>query len=183
VSIPRYLPEQPLPPYAYWPGRTPHPTRDPDGHSYRAAIALVRCPDQRNWRGCREYLYGIDLFNHGYYWEAHEAWESLWHACGRSGVAADFLRALIRLAACGFKAREGRDAGRIRHATAAVQLFAALHAHAAAPPHRTTMYFGLPLEALVRFAERAASGENLRPLPVAPAEPVFVDRLLPILGS
>jgi Domain of unknown function (DUF309) len=21
--------------------------------------------------------HGLDLFNHGYYWEAHEAWESL----------------------------------------------------------------------------------------------------------
>ncbi|TGQ49534.1 DUF309 domain-containing protein, partial [Mesorhizobium sp. M1C.F.Ca.ET.210.01.1.1] len=26
------------------------------------------------------FRWGIDLFNHGYYWEAHEAWEPLWHA-------------------------------------------------------------------------------------------------------
>jgi hypothetical protein len=28
---PRLLPDQPFPPYAYVPGHTPHPTRDPDG--------------------------------------------------------------------------------------------------------------------------------------------------------
>jgi Protein of unknown function (DUF3489) len=22
---------------------------------------------------CRDYVYGIDLFNHGFYWEAHDA--------------------------------------------------------------------------------------------------------------
>ncbi len=32
---------------------------------------------------------GVDLFNHGYYWESHEEWESLWHAAGRRGVVAD----------------------------------------------------------------------------------------------
>ncbi|MER9222262.1 DUF309 domain-containing protein [Mesorhizobium sp. M0644] len=26
----------------------------------------------------------IDLINHGYYWEAHEAWEPLWHAAKQS---------------------------------------------------------------------------------------------------
>ena len=26
------------------------------------------------------FLFGVDLFNGGFYWEAHEAWEELWHA-------------------------------------------------------------------------------------------------------
>ena len=45
------------------------------------------------------------------YWEAHEAWEELWHACGRMGPTADFLRGLIKLAAAGVKVREGRPRG------------------------------------------------------------------------
>jgi hypothetical protein len=31
---PRWLPEKSFPPYAYLPGRQPHPVRDPAGHSY-----------------------------------------------------------------------------------------------------------------------------------------------------
>ena len=31
---PRWLPQKSFPPYAYLPGREPHPVRDPTGHSY-----------------------------------------------------------------------------------------------------------------------------------------------------
>jgi hypothetical protein len=55
----------------------------------------------------RAYLRGIDLFNFGYWWESHEAWEGLWRACGRRGPAADFLKGLIKLAAAGVKASTG----------------------------------------------------------------------------
>jgi hypothetical protein len=57
------------------------------------------------------YLRGIDLFNHGFYWESHEAWEAVWISAGRRGSVADFLKALIKVAAAGVKAREGREAG------------------------------------------------------------------------
>ncbi len=65
---PRFLPDRPFPPYAYVPGETPHPTRDPGGHSYGAEFVIPEPPDPDNWRACRDYLYGIDLFNHGFYW-------------------------------------------------------------------------------------------------------------------
>jgi predicted metal-dependent hydrolase len=74
------------------------------------------------WQQSEEYLYGIDLFNHGYYWEAHEAWESLWHAAGRKGPEADFLKGLIKLAAAGVKAREGNPRGVGRHAQRSAEL-------------------------------------------------------------
>lgn len=66
---------------------------------------------------------GIDLFNHGFYWEAHETWEQLWIKFGRSGREADFLKALIKLAAAGVKARECRPVGVQRHACRARDLF------------------------------------------------------------
>jgi hypothetical protein len=75
--------------------------RDPDGHSFGAAFEIPESPNPQEWRACRDYLYGIDLFNHGFYWEAHEAWEGLWVACGRSGATATYLQALITLAAAG----------------------------------------------------------------------------------
>ncbi|MER9007639.1 DUF309 domain-containing protein [Mesorhizobium sp. M0862] len=30
------------------------------------------------------FRWGIDLFNHGYYWEAHEAWEPLWQTANQA---------------------------------------------------------------------------------------------------
>lgn len=80
-------------------------------------------PTDMTWTQCDEYLRGIDLFNCGYYWEAHESWEHVWHACGRQGETADFLKGLIKLAAAGVKAREGRVIGVQRHATRAIELF------------------------------------------------------------
>lgn len=151
-ALPRYLPDESLPPYAYLPRRTPHPTRDPTGHSHGHESVLPPVPDISRWNECRPYLRGIDLFNHGYYWEAHEAWESLWHACGRTGPTADFLRGLIRLAAAGFKAKEGHPAGVERHAAAASQLFGQV---AAELEDEDPRYMGLSLGELARFAAEA----------------------------
>ena len=71
---PRLIPDKPFPPYAYLPGRNPHPVRDPEGHSYAAEPATAEPPDPADWRACEDYLYGIDLFNHGYYWESARQW-------------------------------------------------------------------------------------------------------------
>ncbi|HMC90499.1 MAG TPA: DUF309 domain-containing protein, partial [Gemmataceae bacterium] len=85
---PRFLPDEPLPPYSYVPGRFPHPHSDPRGHSYGVRRERPPALDARDWQTARAYLRGVDLFNHGFYWEAHEAWEELWLACGRHGPAA-----------------------------------------------------------------------------------------------
>jgi len=63
------------------------------------------------WPKSTAYLRGVELFNAGYYWEAHEAWEALWHAHGRLGPTATVLKGLIKLAAAGVKIREGRAYG------------------------------------------------------------------------
>jgi hypothetical protein len=86
------------------------------------AAKAVAPLDPARWRECGEYLYGVDLFNHGFYWEAHEAWESLWHAAGRKGAVAAWLKALIKLAAAAVKLREGNARGVERHATRALEL-------------------------------------------------------------
>ena len=65
--------------------------------------------DESWWKS--QFLRGVELFNAGYYWEAHEVWEELWHAEGRRGPTADVLKALIKLAAAGVKVREGRENG------------------------------------------------------------------------
>jgi len=149
---PRLVPERPFPAYAYIPGRTPHPTRDPGGHSYGETLEPPDPPDPPNpedWRACRDYLYGIDLFNHGFYWEAHEAWEGLWVACGRRGATATYLQALINLAAAGFKARWGNARGMRANAGTALRLF---ESAAGQIGSNRSCYMGLDLGALTAAA-------------------------------
>lgn len=118
----RYLPSHPFPAYAYIPGQQPHPVRDPRGHSYGATEPDEVAVAAADWARSEDFLYGIDLFNHGYYWEAHEAWEGLWRAAPDPEAKA-MLHGLIKLAAAGVKARVGNPRGVARHAAGAVDLF------------------------------------------------------------
>lgn len=100
--------QRPFPPYRYVPGETPHPLRDPGGHSYGPHQAHPSEPlDPAAWPASTEYLYGIDLFNHGYYWEAHEAIEGLWVAAGRRTALGLALQGLIQIAVGQLKWRQG----------------------------------------------------------------------------
>lgn len=145
-----------FPPYSYVPGHFPHPISDPAGHSFGMSVPKAEPIDPANWQASSEYLRGIELFNHGYYWEAHEVWESLWHAADRAGPIADFLKALIKLAAAGVKVREGNSAGVSAHARRAEQLFRQV---AQAHPALATdsRWLGCDLENLIAFANNIAA--------------------------
>jgi hypothetical protein len=151
---PRYCPELPLPPYSYVTGLAPHPTRDPAGHSYGRHEPPPAPLNELNYRASLPYLYGLDLFNHGFYWEAHEAWEALWHAAGRTGPTAALLKGLIKLAAAGVKAREGRAAGVRQHAQRAAELVRE------AQSRQTPRMFGLSLTDLIVAAESVADASE-----------------------
>jgi hypothetical protein len=147
---PRYVPDRPLPPYTYVPGRSPHPVSDPAGHQFGKAPEPADVLDVERWHTNRTYLYGIDLFNHGYYWEAHEAWEGLWRQCGRKGTTADFLKALIHLAAAGVKHLVGIAAGLKSHTRRAAELFRNV---AGVKGTETDWFLGLRLKGLHDVAE------------------------------
>jgi hypothetical protein len=68
--------------------------RNPAGHSFGPAEPKPSIDQEQDWHECLPYLWGIDLFNNGYYWEAHETWEAVWHATGHRGTMADFCKAL-----------------------------------------------------------------------------------------
>lgn len=155
----RYLPEESWPPWTYVPGRRPHPISAPGGHMHGAEIAAPPPPDPAAPRESRAYLRAIDLFNHGYYWEAHEEWEGLWHACGRRGGLADFLKSLIKLAAAGVKAREGNAAGTRRHATRAAELLTTTLNRAGSTE---STCLGLPIAELQQFALAVSRGEQVQ---------------------
>ncbi len=66
-----------FPPYAFVPGGPwPHPTGSPEGHSAGRGAEPVPPIPEGDWAGSPAYRRGIALFNAGFYWEAHEAWEA-----------------------------------------------------------------------------------------------------------
>jgi len=94
----RYCPQKPFPPYRHIPGVTPHPIRDPLGHSYGEEDEHDDKPLlPEEWRKNEHYLYGVDLYNFAYWWEAHEAWEGLWHQA--EDTYRLFLQGLIQVSA------------------------------------------------------------------------------------
>ncbi len=108
---PRYS-QRPFPAYRYLPFQgMPHPRNDPGGHSYGEEEEHLPGFDPDSWSGCESYLYGVDLFNAGYWWEAHEAWEGLWLAAGRDSLSGQFLQGLIQLAGAQLKRFTGVPRG------------------------------------------------------------------------
>lgn len=99
----RYAPERRFPPYAFLPGRDPHPTRDPAGHSHGHDEGPAAYLAAERWHENEDYLFGVDLYNHGFLWESHEAWEGLWHAAKHDPQQANFLQGLIQCAAAWLK--------------------------------------------------------------------------------
>ena len=104
IGATRYS-SQDFPPYRYVPGLHPHPTNSPDGHSYGEEDEESGKWDSELWTDNQEYLFGIDLYNYHYYWEAHEAWEGLWIASIRNSSEHRFLQGLIKLGAALLKIR------------------------------------------------------------------------------
>jgi predicted metal-dependent hydrolase len=113
------------------------------------------------------FAHGIALFNAGFYWEAHEVWEGLWHAEGRTGPLAALLKGLIKLAAAGVKVRQHQPHGVVTHARRAGDTFRAVrNMRPALPP-------GIDLERLIAQADSLASNPPATVLePSAPAEAV-----------
>lgn len=174
MSRPRWLPEKNFPPYAYLPGRQPHPVRHPMGHSYQVEPMAVTAEVSL---GSEVFLWGLDLLNHGYYWEAHEAWEGLWQVADRDDLSRMLFKGLILLSAAGVKIREGKYAAAVRHAGRAAALLRRL---AKMPDHAFECALGMSPAALAEYAETAARHPATLQA-TAPGEPCPVFNF--ILGS
>jgi len=106
---PRYT-SHPFPSYRFVPGQSPHPRRNRLGHSYCQPEPRPRPFPAAQWQTSDDYLYGIDLYNFAYWWEAHEIFEGFWHVVGRDTEQGNFFQALIQLAAANLKRFMGNDA-------------------------------------------------------------------------
>ncbi|MFN0206470.1 MAG: DUF309 domain-containing protein [Planctomycetota bacterium] len=119
----RYAPRRAFPIYRFVPGLNPHPVSDPRGHSYEGGKhgpppAYV-APE--NWQQNEEYLLGCDLYNFAYWWEAHEAWEGLWHLTPKNNTEGLFLQGLIQISASNLKRHMGEPEGSKKLATLGLQ--------------------------------------------------------------
>ena len=158
----RLVPDRAFPPYAYVPGRHPRPPlTDADWNDDRNPDDTAR--------------FAIDLFDHGYYWEAHEQWEFLWRRHGRDSLAGRMAYGLIALAAAGVKARMGSAEGLRRHARRASGIFAAV-------AQESPVALGLPSAALVAYADGIARDGVCRPA-ARGAPPEIVLGALPTVAA
>lgn len=150
----------PFPPYRHVPGLTPHPVTDPRGHSHgerEPAVELSGLTLPEDWRRCEEYLRGVDLFNAAYLWEAHEAWEAVWHAAGHETPVGRFLQGLIQTAAALLQHHRGTREGHRRLHARALGLLAAL------PPAPDGRTMGVPLAEWLPAVDRRLDGDGPHP--------------------
>ncbi|CBW26204.1 hypothetical protein BMS_1334 [Halobacteriovorax marinus SJ] len=114
----RYLPERSFPSYAFIPGENIHPNKE-GGHSFGEDEVISSPLSLEN----KDYLFAIDLINHGYYWEAHVYLEAIWNAHQREGDSADFCKALIKMCAAGVKFKLSSEQAALGHIERAEELF------------------------------------------------------------
>lgn len=95
--------QRPFPPYRFVVGVNPHPTEDPQGHSYglQSEDPGILKPDK--WPENETYLFGVDLYNYAFWWESHEVFESLWKRLAKDDPTSHFLQGLIKISAAFFK--------------------------------------------------------------------------------
>lgn len=164
----RLIPSAEMPRYTHVPGSgTPHPYRDPRGHSYNKRPQAPKSLREPRWAENRSYLVALDYFNLGFYWEAHDEWERLLRATGNDSLCGVFLKGLVKMAAAGIKVREESIHGVRRHAASAGEVFADVAAES-----DKDRFCGLSFTLLQFAADRAA--QLAYPTDLQPGKPLRV---------
>ena len=103
ASVPRYI-DLPLPEWRCIPVHAAVPDRT------RLDPVTASVPDRLEPADAAAhpaFLFGIDLFNNGYFWEAHEVWEPCWMALAPNSRERTGCQALIQGANACLKLRFG----------------------------------------------------------------------------
>jgi len=87
--------DYPFPAQPHVPGSGSEPDMAPLQRVKRTCPPRV---DADDWRNNVAYRYGWSLFDAGFFWEAHEIWEPVWHVCAPNSRERLLLRALIQIA-------------------------------------------------------------------------------------
>ena len=168
IDWPIYLPKKAFPPYSFVGGHWPHPSKDRGGHSYGVKEGDIAPLSSDSWWVNSTYLFAIDLFNHGYYWEAHEQWEQLWIKAGRQGQDGQMLKGLIKLSAAAIKIRQHRRKGVTIHSQRALDIWQSfLDANCG------VYWCGLKLERLIALSQSLKVLDDSSFDPTLPVERVY----------
>ena len=157
---PRYAPDIDWPPYRYLPGSSRHPLRHPEGHLRGRELPEPRYLPAESWSENRPYLMGVDLFNQVFWWEAHEAWEGLWHLADEDKAMSFFLKGLIQAAAALLQRHQRQESGSQRLFRRSLENLEETKQLVAAP-----IYMGLTFDALTdqlheTFSQAQSPGSN-----------------------
>ncbi len=98
--------EFPLPQIAYVPGVTSRPTSSALTDRSIVCLSLSETGLHNN----SYFLFGIDLFNNHFFWEAHESWEDIWHL-EQDDRLRNLLQGLIQLSGGFLKVIQGNETG------------------------------------------------------------------------
>jgi uncharacterized protein len=157
-TFPQRYSQRAFPPYSFQPGVNSHPHENPQGHSYGKPETAVNPLNVENWAGNETYLYGVDLYNHQYWWESHEAWEGLWKASS-DPLTKEFLQGLIKVSAAFIKWQAKSPRGLKIHYENAL-------AHLKKVSAKHPVYMGVDLPGYIRRLE-----EVFTPVLETPADP------------
>ena len=91
---------------AYIPGETARPTKEPLEEEGVTPVSLSAVSPHEN----SFFLFAVDLFNHHYFWEAHEAWETIWHL-EKAPELRNLIQGLIQLSGSYLKIIQGNERG------------------------------------------------------------------------
>ena len=94
------------------------------------------------------FAYGADLYNHGFFWEAHEVWEAVWMAATPNSARRQALRSLIQMTNACLKLAMGKRNAFERLAAEVAQI----------SPGEGLAHEGLDMAALASAFERFAAG-------------------------
>lgn len=116
----RLCPQREFPPYAFIPGKNPHPLKE-GGHSFSQGEPHLTKINTDAPYDSEDFLYALDLFNHAYYWETHMYLEALWNAHQRKGDACHLFLAIIKLSAAAIKWKLGQEKAATGHINRAIE--------------------------------------------------------------
>ena len=134
-----------LPHYKYMPGSNQRPNTE-----YLECIELQApaITEDSSAASNVAWLYGIRLFNEGFYWESHEVLESVWLSAPPNSRERHLLQSIIQLANARLKHLMGRQ-----RAQARLQQLALESARRAFPVRASERLMGIDFNQLCKLAE------------------------------
>ena len=96
-----------FPSFKYIPKLTSNPDDDHIPIYKEPIIAF----SSHTWKESETYLYAIDLFNFGYFWEVHEVLEKIWLKLGKKSPEGIFIQGIIQLSVALLKKTQSNPVG------------------------------------------------------------------------